>query len=119
MPKDVGWSANSRPYASMCSCRLAAAFNFSPRTLGSSCTSGFAQPLEGSAGQSEKATYELDALRRALIDGTYKGPSKLLLHPEDFWGWKKTLSTQSGLYVATSWIEFETTQALDQLQSRA
>jgi hypothetical protein len=70
---------------------------------GSSCTSGFAQPLEG--GQSEKATYELDALRRALIDGTYKGPSKLLLHPEDFWGWKKTLSTQSGLYVATSRIE--------------
>ena len=72
---------------------------------GRSCTSGFAQPLENSAGQSEQASYELDALRRALIDGTYTGPSKLLLHPDDFWGWKKTLSTQSGLYVATSRIE--------------
>jgi hypothetical protein len=72
---------------------------------GRSCTSGFAQPLEASVGQSEPASYELDALRRALIDGTYQGPSKLLLHPDDFWGWKKTLSTQSGLYVATSRIE--------------
>ena len=69
------------------------------------CTSGFAQPLETSVGELEKTSYELDALRRALIDGTYRGPSKLLLHPEDFWGWKKTLSTQTGLYVATSRIE--------------
>jgi hypothetical protein len=70
-----------------------------------SFTSGFAQPLERSVGQLEKTSYELDALRRALVDGTYKGPSKLLLHPEDFWGWKKTLGTQTGLYVATSRVE--------------
>ena len=69
-----------------------------------SCISGFAQPLEGSVGELETTSYELDALRRALIDGTYRGPSKLSLHPEDFWGWKKTLSTQTGLYVATSRI---------------
>jgi hypothetical protein len=72
---------------------------------GGSCTSGFAQPLESSVGELEKTSYELDALRRALIDGTYRGPSKLLLHPDDFWGWKKTLGTQTGLYVATSRIE--------------
>ena len=72
---------------------------------GRSCASGIAQPLEGSAGQPEETSYKLDALRRALVDGTYKGPSKLLLHPEDFWGWKKTLGTQTGLYVATSRIE--------------
>jgi hypothetical protein len=72
---------------------------------GRSCTSGFAESSEGSAGQPGQTSYELDALRRALIDGTYRGPAKLLLHPEDFWGWKKTLSTQTGLYVATSRIE--------------
>jgi len=72
---------------------------------GRPCASGFAQPLENPVGQAEETSYELDTLRRALIDGTYRGPAKLLLHHEDFWGWKKSLSTQTGLYVATSRIE--------------
>jgi hypothetical protein len=105
MPKDVRMA---RELPSLCFDVLlpfGRRIQFLAAASGSSCTSGFAQHLEGSAGQSEKTSYELDALRRALIDGTYRGPSKLLLHPEDFWGWKKTLGTQSGLYVATSRIE--------------
>ena len=90
--------------------RLAAAFDFRAAKPSRSCASGIAQPLEGS-GQPEETSYKLDALRRALIDGTYRGPSKLLLHPDDFWGWKKTLSTQTGLYVATSRIEIEAAES--------
>jgi hypothetical protein len=96
MPKDVRMA---RELPSLCFDVLlpfGRRIQFLAAASGSSCTSGFAQHLEGSAGQSEKTSYELDALRRALIDGTYRGPSKLLLHPEDFWGWKRHWARRAG-----------------------
>jgi hypothetical protein len=68
-------------------------------------SSGFARPLERSGAQSTETGYELDALKQAMIDGSYKGPSTLLIHHEDFWARKKSLASEGKFYVASSRID--------------
>jgi hypothetical protein len=58
--------------------------------------------LNHSGAQLPKIDYELSALKQSIINGTYEGPSTLLLHHDDFWEWKKALTTEGRLYVAPS-----------------